>query len=1180
MADKLTPQQQMAVTSRGGKLLVSAAAGSGKTKVLVDRLLGFLTQEHDPANLDEFLIITYTKAAASELRGKIAAKLTEEIARQPENRHLQRQMQRLFLTKISTVHGFCSDLLREYAYKLDVAADFRVADENECREIRETVLEGLLDRAYETAGDDPDFRAFVDTQGVGRSDRQVPELVEKVYDSAHCHLNPEAWLDKCLTDAEAEGIGDAGETVWGQYLIRDFLEYLDCQMAVLRQCAESADSCPGLEKPAVTLRDALYQLEQLRACTTWDDIAAKREPRFGSLRFPTKNNPDPELTERIKAAWSACKDGLRKKLLGFSNDSAQVLADLHQTAAAQRGLVAQVRQFDRDYSAAKRSRRVLDFGDLEHKTLDLLLGKSRSQPTAAAREIGRRYREIMVDEYQDSNGVQDAIFDALTREKQNCFMVGDVKQSIYQFRLADPGIFLEKYEKYVPAQQAEPGQGRKILLSHNFRSGAEVIDAVNDVFHTCMRPKVGGLTYGEAEELREGIPHVPLDDAVELHVIETRDDQYPEEAAFVAERIARMLREGTPVRDGDGLRPVRPEDIVILLRSPGSGGGYFQKALEARGIRCASGGGTDLLQTQEIGTLRAFLQVIWNPRQDIPLVSTLASPIFGFTADELAAIRCRQKKGAFYDALLLSDSPKVKTFLSTLDKLRREARMNPLTALLENCFALTRLDSVYAAMPGGEAKAANIQTFYQLAADFESGNLKDLGQFLDFLDAMEEKGLISAALSPAGCVTIMSIHKSKGLEFPVVILAGLARRLNREDMQKPMLFHPKLGVGPKGLDRERMVEFTTLARKAVARQLEGEMMAEELRLLYVAVTRAKEKLILSCALTGGARELQRLAGDAGCPVEPQALLATQSVGQWVLLCALARPDGEALRRAAECYVDVTAAPCGPAWDIRWVDGGPLFQAPGRRSSRQEGPEADLAAADRGLAERLAWTYPHAADADIPSKLTATQLKGRALDEEVREGAGPATEPSAAPAPFGRPRFAAEELGLTAAQKGTALHLVMQYLDFERAGTREGAAEEIRRLVDRALLTPEQGEAADPARIAAFFASDLGRELMASTSLHREYKFSILVPAADYYAQAGAGEKVLLQGVVDCWFETLEGITVVDFKTDRVTEQTVLARAKEYRPQLMAYSRALEEVTGRRVVRRVLWFFRLDRAVEV
>ena len=364
------------------------------------------------------------------------------------------------------------------------------------------------------------------------------------------------------------------------------------------------------------------------------------------------------------------------------------------------------------------------------------------------------------------------------------------------------------------------------------------------------------------------------------------------------------------------------------------------------------------------------------------------------------------------------------------------------------------------------------------------------------------------------------------------------------------------------------------------------MMAEELRLLYVAMTRAKEKLILSVALTGGARDLEKLAPDAACPVEPQVLAGCQSVGQWVLLPALARPDGEVLRRAAGVQVPVPAADFGPAWDIRFVDGAEFQAEPAESAISPSGPpDGAMLSAGAGeetaaLAARLAWHYPHGAEVELPSKLTATQLKGRALDEEVREGAGPATEPSAAPAPFGRPRFAAEELGLTAAQKGTALHLAMQYLDFERAGTREGAAEEIRRLVNRALLTPEQGEAADPARIAAFFASDLGRELMASTSLHREYKFSILVPAADYYAQAGAGEKVLLQGVVDCWFETLEGITVVDFKTDRVTEQTVLARAEEYRPQLMAYSRALEEVTGRRIVRRVLWFFRLDRAVEV
>ena len=1169
MADKLTPQQQLAVSSRGGKLLVSAAAGSGKTKVLVDRLLGYLTQEHDPANLDEFLIITYTKAAASELRGKIAAKLTEEIARQPENRHLQRQMQRLFLTKISTVHGFCSDLLREYAYKLDIAADFRVADENECREIRETVLTDLLDRAYETAGDDPDFRAFVDTQGVGRSDRQVPEIIEKVYDSAHCHLNPEGWLDKCLTDGDAEGIADAGKTVWGQYLIRDLQEYLDCQIRVLRQCAENAGSCPGLEKATVTLRDALYQLEQLRSCSGWDDIVGKRVLSFGTLRFPTKNNPDPELTDRIKAAWGACKDGLKRKLQGFSNDSGQVLADLQQTAAAQRGLVALVRQFDRDYAAAKRSRRVLDFGDLEHKTLDLLLGKSRSQPTAAAREIGRRYREIMVDEYQDSNGVQDAIFDALTREKQNCFMVGDVKQSIYQFRLADPGIFLEKYEKYAPAQKAEPGQGRKILLSHNFRSGGEVIDAVNDVFRTCMRPKVGGLTYGEAEELREGIPHRPLEGAVELHVIETQEDQYREEADFVAERIVQMLREGTPVREGDGLRPVRPEDIVILLRSPGSGGGYFQNALEARGIRCASGGGTDLLQTEEIGTLRAFLQVIWNPRQDIPLVSTLASPIFGFTADELAEIRSVRKKGAFYDALLLSDSRKVRAFRDTLDRLRREARMNPLTALLENCFALTGLDSVYAAMPGGEAKAANIQIFYQLAADFEKGNLKDLGQFLDFLDAMEEKGLITAASSPAGCVTIMSIHKSKGLEFPVVFLSNLSRRFNTESQRAQILCDRELGLGLSVADSENRVRYSSIAKRAISAKMAAESLSEELRVLYVAMTRARDRLIMTYGEKNPGKVIQDIAlrqsFDGG------ELLCREAArpGQWVLLAAVHHTEAGELH-ALGGRPGETVLGKHP-WVIRVSDAPESEDA---ASAEENTRPATPDGVEQALKDALSFQYAHEAATRAPSKQTATGRKGRVKDEEAAEDT---REPEISTRDFRRPSFLTGNQGGRA--YGSAIHRVLQYLRYESCGSETEVKEEIARLVSHRFITEEQGRIADSGKIAAFFGSEIGRKLRAGCPCLREFKFSILDDGS-HYGENLDGEQVLLQGVVDCALLEKDGIIVLDFKTDRVTEETVAAAAERYRTQVQTYAEALSRIYEMPVKAKLLYFFQLGRFVEV
>ena len=421
----------------------------------------------------------------------------------------------------------------------------------------------------------------------------------------------------------------------------------------------------------------------------------------------------------------------------------------------------------------------------------------------------------------------------------------------------------------------------------------------------------------------------------------------------------------------------------------------------------------------------------------------------------------------------------------------------------------------------------------------------------------------------------MSIHKSKGLEFPVVLLCGLARRLNREDMSRPILFHPKLGVGPKGLDVERGIEYPTLARMAVARQLEREMMAEELRLLYVAMTRAKEKLILSVALTGGGKDLEKLAGDAGDPVDPQVLLACQSVGQWVLLHALCRPEAGALRRAAGQDEVVLDTSFGPAWDIRFVDGTPLAQMPPHRwTAPQREQEEEEGGED--LTDLLRWTYPHEAEVAIPSKLTATQLKGRALDEEAAEEA----PRPARPLSFGRPRFAAEEMGLTAAQRGTALHQVLQYIDFERSETVEGVRAEIARLVEQQYITPQQGEAVDPAPIAAFFRSDLGQQLLSSVSLRREFKFSILEPASRYYPQAGEGEQVLFQGVVDCYYETLEGITVVDFKTDRVTKRTVAERAEHYRPQLEAYSRALAEITGKQVIRRVLWFFALNQSVDL
>ncbi len=1168
MADKLTPQQAQAVNDRGGKLLVSAAAGSGKTKVLVDRLMKYLTDPVSPANMDDFLIITYTKAAASELRGKIAAKLTERIAQEPENKHLQKQMQRLFLTKISTVHGFCADILREYAYRLDLPADFRVADENECREMRETVLSQLLEQAYDVSMEDPAFRGFVDTQGLGRDDRLVPEIIEKVYDSAKCHLDPEKWLDSCLNGFQLDGQTDASRTVWGEYLIGEFKDYLRAQIHVMEQCAGSADGCPGLEKAAVNLRDTLYQLKKLEQKETWDEIVAAGSIDYGRLVFPRKCD-DPELVERIKAARNACKKGLEKQLHSFTDPSERILADLKQSAVGAEGLIGLVRQFDREYARMKKSRRCLDFSDLEHKTLDLLLGKGRNSPSAAAKEIGARFREIMVDEYQDSNGVQDAIFSALTAEKQNCFMVGDVKQSIYQFRLADPGIFLEKYQSYAPAEDAQTGQGRKVLLSHNFRSGPEVVEAVNHVFRSCMSSRVGGLVYGDGEALREGVPHAVLPDpAVELHAITVQEDTYGEEASFVAGHIRSILDGGTLVRDGEAFRPVTPDDIVILLRSPGSVGGHFQLALEERGIRCASGGGNDLLQTMEIGTFRSLLRTVYNPRQDIPLVSTLASPIFGFTADDLARLRGARKKGSIYDALSQSDMPRARRFLEILDRLRREARMNPLTKLLETCLTLTQLDSIYGAMGDGETRKENLQAFFAMAAEFEAGGSRGLGEFLDYLDALEEKGVLSAGNAQGGAVTIMSIHKSKGLEFPVVILAGLGREFNRESLRAQILCDKELGLGLSVVDTKNRVRYPGIAKRAIAAKMARESLSEEMRVLYVAMTRARDRLIMTYASRTLQSDLEDIAlrrdFDSG------ALLCRDVVcpGEWILKAAMERTEaGDLFSLAGKPRETVVS-------DIPWritVDQAPenltRVQLEAPRQEMSEGVEEALRAG-------LSFRYGHIAATQAPSKQTATQLKGREKDSEAAEQT---REPEHPERSWRRPSFA--EKGIQGKAYGSAIHTVMQYIRYEACESPEGVRQEVERIAGLGFLDAEMASIVDCERIAAFFCTDFGTRLRSGTPCIREFKFSILDDGSRY-GEGLEGEQVLLQGVVDCALLEEDGIVLLDFKTDYITDETLPQVVERYRSQVEAYAQALGKIYEKPVKQRLLYFFHMGRFFEL
>lgn len=1168
MAEKLTRQQETAIFNRGGSLLVSAAAGSGKTKVLVDRLLSYIMNPSDPANLDDFLIITYTKAAASELRGKIAAKLTERISQNPSNRHLQRQLQRLYLTKISTVHAFCSEILREYAYKLDIPADFRVAEETECEQLQASVLEQILNEAYENIAENEDLQTFVDTQGLGRDDRQVPAIVLQVYQSARCHLNPDAWLNWCVEASNVDEVSDAGQTIWGQYLIGNLHQYVDMHMDALSHCLALLSKTEGMEKVIAVIEEDLFNLTQIKTSDSWDEIHQHRNLQWRD--FPRKYS-DKDLAEKVKAVRNACKEDIKSKLVAFADTSEQALNDLKLTGASARGLIYLVNQFSQAYANLKKAKRIMDFSDLEHKTLDLLMGRKRAGATASAREISRRFRQIMVDEYQDSNAVQDAIFSVLTEEKNNCFMVGDVKQSIYQFRLADPSIFLEKYERFLDAENAVDGQPRKVLLSSNFRSAGEVISAVNDVFQFCMSEQVGGLVYGEEEMLREGIPHQKQSEPeVELYGIDVQADTYEEESAFVADRIVQLLDGTHTIRNGDHFRPITADDIVILLRSPGSVGADFCYALRQRGIRCTMGGSEDLFLTEEISALYALLQIISNPLQDIPLATVLTSKVFGFTADDLAFLRQKHRYSALYRSLVDSKLEKAGAFVDLLQDLRKQSRLCSITQLIEYIFAKTGMDSIYAALQDGTERVDNLHTFCQFAASVENTGKKDLEQFLEQLDALSEKGMIfTSDKKPTNCVTIMSIHKSKGLEFPVVFLCGLSRRFNHKNAQSQVLCDKELGLGLACIDAVKRIRYPSVAKKAISIKIKAEGISEEMRVLYVAMTRAKDRLIMTYA----SDSLEKALTDIALRMDLSGrLLMTSNVscpGKWILQTAMARTEAGQLHALGGHPQSSTVS--NNPWLIRVV-------SVSTDSTVEETEEENQGLLSSEIVDKigrfLTAEYPYSLATQAPSKQTATQLKGRAKDQEVQEYTFSQYHRRNA---FKKPSFIAE----TKSGKvlGNAIHCLMQNVDYSCCSCLSGIRDEISRLVEQGYLDADLAKTISAEKIFDFFDSSIGRKLISNPNVLREFKFSVLDDSENYIPGL-KGEKVLLQGVVDCAMIDDDGISIIDFKTDKVNASTIDAAVDAYKPQIMAYANALSKIYEMPIVHAFLYFFELNKFVTV
>mgnify|MGYP002797650490 CR=1 FL=1 len=1182
MAFALTEEQSRAVHDRGGGLLVSAAAGSGKTRVLVERLLDRVTREG--LDLDRFLVITYTKAAAAELRTRIAQELSSRLAENPGDRHLRRQSTLVYRAQISTIHAFCSTLLREEGHRLDLDPDFRLCDEGETQVLMAQVLEDVLEEQYEGIEPDSPFAVLVDTLSAGRDDSRLAQIVLDVFGRIQSHPDPAGWLADQSRLWELDGVTDAGDTPWGALLLADARRQGErCLELLLRALELTGRDSVLSQNYGPSLSQSIQGVRALLAADSWDGVY-----RALPVEFPAagrkKGVEDLEAAERVKGLRTRCKKQMDKLFEDLGGDSGQLLADLALARPAVRGLMELTARFQEDYAREKARRGVLDFSDLEHLALRLLTQDGDGGPGPLARYWSGRFAEVMVDEYQDTNQVQNAIFTAVSDGGRKLFMVGDVKQSIYRFRLADPTIFLDKYRRFKPWDQAAEGEERTVVLTRNFRSRPEVLEGTNDLFQNIMSTEFGELDYTQDQALAPGAAFPPEGDwRVELDLEDLsflgdqeegeRADKNLLEARWAARRIRELLDGELMLTEGSGQRRAEPSDVLLLLRSPGAVLHHYIRALNEAGLPWSAEGGEDFFASTEINVALSLLQIVDNPRQDVALIAALRSAVYGFSGDQLALLRA-EGEGDFYSAVVQAagrGDQACRDFLTELEELRFGAGDRTCRQLIWHIYERTNLLGLFGAMPGGQERQDNLLSLYALAGELEDSGCRSLFQFLLRLERIRSAGGKFSAASSAQegeGVSILSIHRSKGLECPVVLVCGLSRRFNRDDLMRPVLFHAQLGVGPKGLDRERMVEYPTLARKAVARKLEREMMAEELRLLYVAMTRAKEKLILSIPLRRGAEELEKLGEDLSVPPSPMALERQQSVGGWVLLHALARPEASALRSMAG-LPEVSPGTLGPAWDIRWVDGAALAQIPEQRGRFADLP-GESETEPEGLREALAWHYPFSLSSQTPSKLTATQLKGRSLDQETREEAAPAALP---PQPLSilRPQFVAEGRGLTPAQRGTALHLAMQYLPLD-TDTPERAAAELERLVSGGFLTPQQGAAADPGQLSAFFNSPLGREMASAPVCRREFKFSVLLPAEEFCPGLEPGEEVLLQGVVDAWFETLEGITVVDFKSDRVSRSGAAARGEEYRPQLEAYSRALEEITGKQVVRKALWFF--------
>ena len=1148
---QFTPAQSAAITARGGSLLVSAAAGSGKTRVLVERVVGLITDPIHPVEADSLLIMTFTNAAAAKLRADITTRLAEEVRAHPGDMRLRRQQLLLQRAAIGTVDAFCLHFVQQHFAALDVPPDFTTAEEAELARIEQETLSAVLESAYT----DADFRAFADLYDRGRTDNTAGNAVLELYHFSRALPHPAEALQQFAAMWQQDA--PPQDTPWGQNLLAISLQRAQGSRALLQAAARTAakDEAADFAYTAVLQEDAdrVTWLCQVLEKGDWDrSVAALSEfdtawRRAGRIKGGKDGNPCAFAASELRARAKKQIESLRIDFLLCTGE--EYAADRRRAAPLVAALVRVTQQFADACFAAKCEEKLLDYADFEHLTLDLLLTPD-NQRTPLCRTVSSHYSAVLVDEYQDTNALQDAIYFALARpEGDNLFFVGDIKQSIYRFRQADPQVFVDKQQHWQAYPQPAP-QPASLALDANFRSAPGVIAGINYLFEVFFSQGLGGVEYGDGQRLVVGNKTTDYRGFCEVDVIDGAGAEG--DAAAIAARIQTMVSEGFAVRDKAAQRPCRYDDFCILLRGRGDFAVY-EAALRTAGIPVFADTAADLLDEPHIRPFAALLRVIDNPAQDIPLAAVLLSPMFPYTADDLVTLRGACPGGSLYGAVLYGGQPRFAPFLETLAEFRRLARTLPVDALLEELLARTGYLAAVGALPEGARCREDLQSFCAWAA---SAGRTGLPGVIRAMDAAQQNGGLTQSTggqTRPGCVSIMTVHRSKGLEFPVVFVANTSHQFNQSDAIRPVLTHSKLGVGVMLRAGSTAKRYKTLPYAALAQAIRTETLSEEMRVLYVALTRAQDALIITIPLkkTDSALKTPALCAHAEA-TGPEAMQSMNSWAGWLLTATLLHPHSDALW--AHTGLLPHYLPTRVPLTVRLLASAEAAPAPAEIPA----PAPDAALLDT-LRQSFAWHSPRAPLQKIPAKVSVS-----------------AVAHAARPVALERPAFL-QKSGLTGAERGTAIHAFMQSVPFD--GPAPDLDAEVRRQIDARLLDPALADKLDLDRVRPFFESAVWRRIRHAKAVLREEPFITALPAAQITPEAGECEaEVLVQGIADLVLVYDDHAEILDYKTDRSRDASFYI--EEYAAQLRLYRRAFAQRLAVPVTKLTIYSFTLGQEIDI